>query len=236
MENRVLYACQNFTSSRFLFRSTKNYGFPIFPISIAQRENAAFRYVRKIATALRRTTYQRLFSGKQWRARGNLTRNVFPTLSSTSERFTRSIASRGDKGLEWIKHFGRMSLKLANASGYDRAERPIFFYPAPFLLNRFVRPVEMASPMESCSFILQPASCSDGGDRRNEENTATRCERACWKRSGFSPHGPDVTRNGTVHAVFEFMPADFFRKQCRARLNIRQNYEICMIWYGGEKK
>jgi len=62
-----------------------------------------------------------------------------------------------------------MSLKLANASGYDRAGPPDFFYPRcypePFLLNRFVRPVEMASPVESCSFILQR---SDGGDRRRE--------------------------------------------------------------------
>lgn len=92
----------------------------------------------------------------------------------------------------------------------------------------------MASPVESCSFILQPASCSDGGDRRTKR-IRRHAANELVKRSGFSPHGPDVTRNGTVHAVFEFMPADFFRKQCRARLNIRQNYEIYMILRGGKK-
>lgn len=117
-----------------------------------------------------------------------------------------------------------MSLKLANASGYDRTGR-FFYTPFPscyldsFLLNRFVRPVEMASSVENCSFILQRRRVAMAPRRSsNEENTRQRhAANELVKRSqGFSPCGPDVTRSDTVHAVFEFMPADFFRKQCRA--------------------
>jgi len=136
--------------------------------------------------------------------------------------------------LNIIETFKHLWLRLYRPSDFFLHSFPSLLPRSFFLLNRFVRPVEMAGSVENCSIILQPVRRRVAMVPRrspNEENTRRRHaanELVKWSW-GFSPREPDVTRSGTIHAVFEFMPANFFRKQCCVRLNIRQNYEICMI-------
>lgn len=206
----------------------ENYGFPSFRSFIARTQ--LFDTWKVVAA------YQRLCSRGNNEGLGEPSPKRFPALSSTLERFTRSIASRGGKGLKWIKCPGRTLLKLANACGYDRA---IFFhprcYPGPFLLTRFVRPVEMASSVENCSFILQPASRSDGDDRR-ARRIRRHAANELVKWSGFSPREPDVTPQTARSTLFSNLCPPIFSVNNAARGWISGKTMKYVWYYGGGGK
>lgn len=162
-----------------------------------------------------------LFPRKQWRGLGKLARS--PVLSPTSERFMRSIASRGGNGLEWINGSRNVVETCKHLRLRSRRMPAIFFSPprsVPFFTGsvRFVRPA--ASLGGAVVLFPQPSSCTAratvqrcGSDPPDEENTATRCERACKTIRIFSTWTRCNPQNGVAYVVSEFIPADFFRKQ-----------------------
>lgn len=146
---------------------------------------------------------------------GKLVRS--PVLSPTLERFMRSIAAATDQS----ELTGpRTSLKPANASGYDRAGD--FFLPSCSIPFFFTGSVRFVPWHESCSFISAAVvvHCIERSYRtqrcQTEENTATRCERACKTIRIFSTRTKCNPQLDVPYVVSEFIPVDFFRKQYRA--------------------
>jgi len=141
---------------------------------------------------------------------GKLVRS--PVLPPTLERFMRSIANRGGNGLEWIN--GSQDVVETCKRLRLRSRRRFFssFVLFPFFFYRFRSLCSTRG--ESCSFISVVVHCIERSYRtqrcQTEENTATRCERACKTIRIFSTRTKCNPQLDAAYVVSEFIPFDFF--------------------------